>query len=267
VAPNSSLMRRARLPSPRSRARATFLLHVPNTSVHCELRAKPIKTFSAAPGIAFASLAMNGSIQCLVFNSPLLLRARRFSPCSAMGAYIHAKAHARAGAAGEAAPSTNRFATRPAPIKPWSWADTWPVGAESRSRRLHASTIVLAGQQWAGPAGLRTGANVELTPERRAEPRGIAVLFRASRYAIFSFPAPTLRSADEIDITRSDGRRLSLPGRIPRKWVRFDASGNRPAERRDIGLVLSNLLGRSTRLTSGPERYLLHAHHDWARIP
>ena len=30
------------------------------------------------------------------------------------------------------------------PVKPWSWADTWPV-ARIEVKRLHASTIVLAG--------------------------------------------------------------------------------------------------------------------------
>src|SRR5258708_9645369 len=37
------------------------------------------------------------------------------------------------------------------PVKPWSWADTWPV-ARIEVRRLHASAILLAGSSRPAPA-------------------------------------------------------------------------------------------------------------------
>src|SRR5258708_22283979 len=51
------------------------------------------------------------------------------------------------------------------PVKPWSWADTWPV-ARIEVRRLHASAIVLAGSSGQALA-LRPG-HVQLTAHARA---------------------------------------------------------------------------------------------------
>ena len=57
------------------------------------------------------------------------------------GAYIHAKA-LLAQVLLERAFSETIASGRE--VKPWSWADTWPV-ARIEVKRLHASTIVLAG--------------------------------------------------------------------------------------------------------------------------
>jgi sortase A len=85
------------------------------------------------------------------------------------------------------------------PVKPWSWADTWPV-VRIEVKRLHASTIALAGSS--GQALAFGPGHVELTPD--AGERGVAV-YSAHRDTHFRF----LRSVvvgDEIDVTRGDGR-------------------------------------------------------------
>ena len=85
------------------------------------------------------------------------------------------------------------------PVKPWSWADTWPV-ARIEVKRLNASAIVLAGSS--GQALAFGPGHVELTPD--AGERGVAV-YSAHRDTHFRF----LRNVvvgDEIDVTRSDGR-------------------------------------------------------------
>src|SRR5258708_21742672 len=56
------------------------------------------------------------------------------------------------------------------PVKPWSWADTWPV-ARIEVRRLHASAIRLGRRRGQAPA-LRPG-HFALPPPARQ--RGVAV--------------------------------------------------------------------------------------------
>ena len=83
------------------------------------------------------------------------------------GAYIHAKAllaQVLLERAFEKTIATGRE------TKPWSWADTWPV-ARIEVKRLHASTIVLAGSS--GQALAFGPGHVERTPD--AGERGIAV--------------------------------------------------------------------------------------------
>src|SRR5258707_6151160 len=55
-------------------------------------------------------------------------------------------------------------------VKPWSWADTWPV-TRIEVKRIHASAIVLAGSS--GQALAFGPGHVELTPD--AGERGVAV--------------------------------------------------------------------------------------------
>src|SRR5712672_2375687 len=55
-------------------------------------------------------------------------------------------------------------------VKPWSWADTWPV-TRIEVKRLHASAIVLA--RSSGQALAFGPGHVELTPD--AGQRGVAV--------------------------------------------------------------------------------------------
>ena len=133
--------------------------------------------------------------------------------------------------------------------KPWSWADTWPV-ARIEVKRLHASTIVLAGSS--GQALAFGPGHVERTAN--AGERGVAV-YSAHRDTHFRF-LKDLAIGDEIDVKRQDGQTFHY--RVDRtSVVRFDASGIDPLA---VGheLVLSTCWPFDA-LTQGPERYLVHA--------
>ena len=133
--------------------------------------------------------------------------------------------------------------------KPWSWADTWPV-ARIEVKRIDASTIVLAGSS--GQALAFGPGHVELTPD--AGERGAAV-YSAHRDTHFRF-LKDVAIGDEIDVTRSDGRTFRYRADAT-SVVRFDASGIDPLSR-NYELVLSTCWPFDA-LTSGPDRYLLHA--------
>jgi sortase A len=162
------------------------------------------------------------------------------------GAYIHAKALLAQILLERA--FTETIATGH-PIKPWPWADTWPV-ARIEVKRIGASAIVLAGSS--GQALAFGPGHVELTPD--AGERGIAV-YSAHRDTHFSF-LRDVAIGDEIDITRSDGRMFRYLADAT-SVVRFDASGIDPLAD-GYGLVLSTCWPFDA-LTSGPDRYLLHA--------
>lgn len=162
------------------------------------------------------------------------------------GAYIHAKALLAQVLLERAFAET--IATGH-PAKPWSWADTWPV-AKIEVKRLHASAIALAGSS--GQALAFGPGHVEDTVD--AGERGVAV-YSAHRDTHFRF-LKDVRIGDEIDVTRSDGRTFRY--RADRSAVvRFDQSGIDPLTDR-YELVLSTCWPFDA-LTSGPERYLLHA--------
>ena len=134
-------------------------------------------------------------------------------------------------------------------VKPWSWADTWPV-ARIDVQRLHASAIVLAGSS--GQALAFGPGHVERTPD--AGERGVAV-YSAHRDTHFAF-LKDVRIGDEIDVTRRDGRlfRYRADGTTV---VRADDSGIDPL----IGgfeLVLTTCWPFDA-ITHGPLRYVLHA--------
>ena len=162
------------------------------------------------------------------------------------GAYIHAKALVAQVLLERAFDET---ITTGRPTKPWSWADTWPV-ARIEVKRIGASAVVLAGSS--GQALAFGPGHVEMTPD--AGERGVAV-YAAHRDTHFSF-LKNIAIGDEIDITRSDGKtfRYRADGR---SVVRFDASGIDPLAD-GYQLVLSTCWPFDA-LTSGPERYLLHA--------
>jgi sortase A len=162
------------------------------------------------------------------------------------GAYIHAKALLAQVLLERA---FNETIATGHTIKPWSWADTWPV-ARIDIPRLHASAIVLAGSS--GQALAFGPGHVELTPA--AGERGVAV-YSAHRDTHFRF-LRHVAIGDEIDITRSDGRRFRYRADSA-AVVRFDASGIDP-QTDGYQLVLSTCWPFDA-LTSGPERYLLHA--------
>jgi sortase A len=134
-------------------------------------------------------------------------------------------------------------------IKPWSWADTWPI-ARIEIKRLHADAIVLAGSS--GQALAFGPGHIELTPD--AGERGVAV-YSAHRDTHFRFLEDVI-VGDEIDVTRSDGRtfRYRVDGSAV---VRFDASGIDPNSS-GYELVLSTCWPFDA-VTSGPDRYILHA--------
>src|SRR4051812_48195878 len=104
--------------------------------------------------------------------------------------------------------------------KPWSWADTWPV-ARIEVRRIHASTIVLAGSS--GQALAFGPGHVENTPA--AGERGVAV-YSAHRDTHFRF-LQNVVIGDEIDVTRSDGKKFRYRADST-AVMRFDASGIDP---------------------------------------
>jgi sortase A len=162
------------------------------------------------------------------------------------GAYIHAKAwlaqvllertFAKSLATGHS-------------MKPWSWADTWPV-ARIEVKRIGASTIVLAGSS--GQALAFGPGHVEQTVD--AGERGIAV-YAAHRDTHFRF-LQNVAIGDEIEVTRSDGKHFRYRADSS-AVVRFDTSGIDPATQ-GYELVLSTCWPFDA-VTSGPERYILHA--------
>jgi sortase A len=143
-------------------------------------------------------------------------------------------------------------------IKPWSWADTWPV-ARIEVKRLRASAIVLAGSS--GQALAFGPGHVEMTPD--AGERGVAV-YSAHRDTHFSF-LKDVAVGDEILVTRRDGKIFRYRADST-SVVRFDASGIDPLTD-GYELVLSTCWPFDA-VTPGPERYLLHANmigHSGAR--
>jgi sortase A len=162
------------------------------------------------------------------------------------GAYIHAKAQLAQVLLERAFAET--IATGHV-TKPWSWADTYPV-ARIEVRRLHASTIALAGTS--GQALAFGPGHVELTAD--AGERGVAV-YAAHRDTHFRF-LRDVGIGDEIDVTRSDGKTFRYRADST-AVVRFDATGIDPLAS-GHELVLSTCWPFDA-LVSGPQRYILHA--------
>jgi sortase A len=134
-------------------------------------------------------------------------------------------------------------------VKPWPWADTWPV-ARIEVPRLGKRAIVLHGSS--GQALAFGPGHLEGTHD--AGERGIAV-YAAHRDTHFAFLGD-VQIGDAIRVSRSDGATFQF--RVTRtSVVRWDSSDIDPdADGR--ALVLSTcwpLDGKS----SGPLRYLVHA--------
>ena len=134
-------------------------------------------------------------------------------------------------------------------VKPWSWADTWPV-ARIDVPRIGASAIVLEGSS--GQALAFGPGHVELSSEA-GEP-GVAV-YSAHRDTHFRF-LKDVKIGDEIVVTRRDGStfryRVTHTSVVP-----FDNTGIDPrADGRQ--LVLSTCWPLDA-ATPGPLRYLVHA--------
>jgi sortase A len=162
------------------------------------------------------------------------------------GLYIHAKAAlaqvllSRAFAAEIASGAV---------VKPWSWADTWPV-ARIDAPRLGASAIVLAGGS--GQALAFGPGHLERTPEA-GEP-GVAV-YAAHRDTHFAFLG-RVAPGDAIVVTRRDGA-VSRFHVTHAEVVRWDASGIDPdAPGRRLALVTCWPIDSAL---PGPLRYVVYA--------
>jgi sortase A len=135
------------------------------------------------------------------------------------------------------------------PVKPWSWADTWPV-ARISVPRLGRSAIALegaSGQSMAfGPA--------HLTDSPEAGELGTAV-YAAHRDTHFAFLGD-VRPGDDITVTRSDGRAFSYT-MTGSEVVRWDQSGI-TADARGYQLALATCWPLDGK-TRGPLRYVVHA--------
>ncbi|BAR56620.1 sortase A [Bradyrhizobium diazoefficiens] len=161
------------------------------------------------------------------------------------GAYIHAKAWLAQVLLERA---FDRSVATGEVVKPWSWADTWPV-ARIEVKRIGASAIVLDGTS--GQALAFGPGHIERTAD--AGERGVAV-YAAHRDTHFRF-LRNVAIGDVIEITRRDGRHFRY--RVDSSAVvRFDASGIDPATQ-DAELVLATCWPFDA-VTSGPERYVLH---------
>src|SRR5215468_7986426 len=134
-------------------------------------------------------------------------------------------------------------------VKPWSWADTWPV-ARIEVPRLAARAIVLAGGS--GQALAFGPGHLERTPDA-GEP-GTAV-YAAHRDTHFAFLGG-LEAAYEIIVTRRDGATVRF--RVTHtQVVQWDSSGIDPgAPGRHLALVTCWPLDS---VMSGPLRYVVYA--------
>ncbi|WP_298876021.1 class GN sortase [uncultured Bradyrhizobium sp.] len=162
------------------------------------------------------------------------------------GAYIHAKAWLAQVLLERA---FERSIATGQPVKPWSWADTWPV-ARIEVKRIGASAIVLEGTS--GQALAFGPGHIHRTVD--AGERGV-VVYAAHRDTHFRF-LRNVAIGDVIDVTRSDGHRFRYRADSS-AIVRFDASGIDP-ETQGFELVLATCWPFDA-IASGPERYLLHA--------
>jgi sortase A len=135
------------------------------------------------------------------------------------------------------------------PVKPWPWADTWPV-ARITVPRLGETAIVLHGSS--GQALAFGPGHVDATPD--AGENGTAV-YAAHRDTHFAFLGD-VRIGDDIAVTRGDGARFVF--RVTgTAVVRWDASGIDAGER-GRHLVLATCWPFNA-VTSGPLRYLVYA--------
>jgi sortase A len=134
-------------------------------------------------------------------------------------------------------------------VKPWPWADTWPV-ARIDLPRLKVATIVLAGSS--GQALAFGPGHLELTPD--AGEAGTAI-YSAHRDTHFAFLGQVV-VGDDIRVIRRDGAvfRYRVTGT---EVVRADDSGIDPqAEGHNLALTTCWPLDGKF---SGPLRYLVRA--------
>ncbi len=136
-----------------------------------------------------------------------------------------------------------------APVKPWSWADTWPV-ARVEMARLGLDAIVLEGGS--GQALAFGPGHLEGTPAPGEEGTSVIAAHRDTHFSALA----EARAGDEIQVTRSDG--VTLWFRISgTEVVPWDKSGVDPhATGRWLVLSTCYPFGSTGR---GPLRYLVKA--------
>ncbi|ENN88533.1 hypothetical protein RHSP_65372 [Rhizobium freirei PRF 81] len=143
------------------------------------------------------------------------------------------------------------------PVKPWSWADTWPV-ARIEAPRLGASAIALKGAS--GQALAFGPGHLDNTPQAGEE--GMAV-YAAHRDTHFTF-LKDIKENDQIRITRRDGQAFTF--RVTHMAVaRWDEAEIDP-NARGVHLVLATCFPFDA-VTSGPLRYLVYADLEESAAP
>ena len=139
--------------------------------------------------------------------------------------------------------------TSGAAVKPWSWADTWPV-ARIEVPRLGVSAIALKGAS--GQALAFGPGHLDNTPQAGEE--GTAV-YAAHRDTHFTF-LKDIHVNDRIRITRRDGRTFTF--RVSRMAVAHWDEAEIDPDARGAHLVLATCFPFDA-VTSGPLRYLVYA--------
>lgn len=135
------------------------------------------------------------------------------------------------------------------PVKPWPWADTWPV-ARITFPRLRRTVIVLNGAS--GQALAFGPGHVAGTPNAGERGTAVYAAHRDTHFALLGQVKP----GDEIQIDRIDGRHVHFR-MVAAQVVRWDASGVDPhAPGRALALATCWPLDAKTH---GPLRYLVWA--------
>ncbi|WP_343713939.1 class GN sortase [Inquilinus sp.] len=134
-------------------------------------------------------------------------------------------------------------------VKPWPWADTWPV-ARIDLPRLGESAIALAGAS--GQALAFGPGHVADTPEAGDPGTAVYAAHRDTHFRVLR----DLKVGDEIDVTRRDGRRVAFKVTGTRVAL-WDVSGIDPrAPGRNLVLATCWPFDATMR---GPYRYLVEA--------
>ena len=143
------------------------------------------------------------------------------------------------------------------PVKPWSWADTWPV-ARIEVPRLGVSAVALKGAS--GQALAFGPGHLDNTPQAGEEGTAVYAAHRDTHFAFLK----DIKENDQIRITRRDGR--SVMFRVTHMAVaRWDEAEIDP-NARGVHLVLATCFPFDA-VTSGPLRYLVYADLDESVAP
>ena len=188
----------------------------------------------------------------LTFAAGIFIAAGLF--LAAQGGWIYAKAGVAQILLERAFAQT---LTSGSPVKPWSWADTWPV-ARIEVPRLGASAIALKGAS--GQALAFGPGHLDNTPQAGEEGTAVYAAHRDTHFAFLRH----IEENDRIRITRSDGQVFTF--RVTHMAVaRWDEAEIDPNARGDH-LVLATCFPFDA-VTSGPLRYLVYADLDDTAAP